>query len=172
MFSNLGMGEIAALVVIGLVVLGPERLPGAVSWVMGALRQVRDYATGAQQHLKDEMGDDFEQLREPLQKLAELRGMTPAAIVTKHLLDGDDTLIQDVRKQVTDTRDVFTSTARAVTGTAPTPDLPSTPGAPGPAPSPVAAAAEPVSLQKAPTMPRPLRPLAAGELPPFDPDAT
>ena len=35
------------LVVVGLVILGPERLPGAVNWFFTSLRQVRDYATGA-----------------------------------------------------------------------------------------------------------------------------
>ena len=162
MFSNLGMGEIVALVVVGLVILGPERLPGAMSWTMNALKQVRDYATGAQQQLKKEMGDDFDQLREPLQKLAELRGMTPTAIVAKHLLDGDDSLIRDLRQQITDTQNAVTSTTRAVIGQP----------APPPATEPAPSGSEPPSLQKAPTMPRTQLPLSSGERPPFDPDAT
>jgi sec-independent protein translocase protein TatB len=171
-FSNLGFGEIAVLVVVGLVILGPERLPGALSWAMNALRQVRDYATGAQQQLRAEMGDDFEQLREPLQKLQELRGMSPTAIVTKHLFDGDDSLISDVRRQLEDTRDTFTSTARAVTSPPGRPTVP----APG-IEAPQTPAAQPdhsaqPSLQKAPTMPRRQAPLQPGQRAPFDPDAT
>ena len=30
MFANIGWGEMLLLVVVGLVVLGPERLPGAI----------------------------------------------------------------------------------------------------------------------------------------------
>ncbi|GAB88422.1 Sec-independent protein translocase protein TatB [Gordonia rhizosphera] len=92
MFSSIGWGEIAVLLAAGLIILGPDRLPGAVSWTMKSLRQVRDYATGATDQLKDELGPDFDELRKPLAELNELRGMTPRAMVTKHLLDGDDSL--------------------------------------------------------------------------------
>ncbi len=47
MFANLGWGEMLLLVVVGLVVLGPERLPGAIRWTTGAIRQARDYLSGA-----------------------------------------------------------------------------------------------------------------------------
>ena len=82
----------AILVVVALVVLGPERLPGAMSWVAKSLKQARDYATGAQNQLKDELGPEFEDFKKPLSELRELRGMTPRGIITKHLLDGDDSL--------------------------------------------------------------------------------
>ncbi|KSU56848.1 MULTISPECIES: Sec-independent protein translocase protein TatB [unclassified Gordonia (in: high G+C Gram-positive bacteria)] len=94
MFSSIGWGEIAILVVAALVILGPERLPGAVSWTMQSAKKVRDYATGASNQLKDELGPEFDDLRKPLADLNELRGMTPRSIVTKHLLDGDDSLFR------------------------------------------------------------------------------
>ena len=82
----------AILVVVALVVLGPERLPGAMSWVAKSLKQARDYATGAQNQLKDELGPEFEDFKKPLSELRELRGMTPRGIITKHLLDGDESI--------------------------------------------------------------------------------
>lgn len=94
MFSSIGWGEIAILMVAALVILGPERLPGAVSWTMQSIRKVRDYATGATNQLKEELGPEFEDLRKPLADLNELRGMTPRTLVTKHLLDGDDSLFR------------------------------------------------------------------------------
>ncbi|MCX6468560.1 MAG: Sec-independent protein translocase protein TatB [Corynebacteriales bacterium] len=90
MFSSVGWGELLVLLVAGLVILGPERLPGAVSWTMKSLRQVREYAAGATNQLKDDLGPDFEDFRKPLAELNELRGMTPRSLITKHLLDGDD----------------------------------------------------------------------------------
>lgn len=78
------------LVVIGLVVLGPERLPGAIRWTSGALRQARDYLSGATRELREELGPEFDDLRQPINELQKLRGMTPRAALTKHLLDGDD----------------------------------------------------------------------------------
>jgi len=90
MFANVGWGEMILLVVVGLVVLGPERLPGAIRWTTGAIRQARDYLSGATSQLREELGPEFEDLRQPLSELQKLRGMTPRAALTKHLLDGDD----------------------------------------------------------------------------------
>lgn len=92
MFSNVGWGEMLVLVVVGLVILGPERLPGAIRWTATTLRQTRDYLSGMTSQLREEMGPEFNDLREPLSELQKLRGMTPRAALTKHLLDGDDSL--------------------------------------------------------------------------------
>jgi sec-independent protein translocase protein TatB len=90
MFANIGWGEMLLLVVVGLVVLGPERLPGAIRWTSGAVRQARDYLSGATSALREDLGPEFEDLKQPLGELQKLRGMTPRAALTKHLLDGDD----------------------------------------------------------------------------------
>ncbi len=92
MFANVGWGEMLLLVVAGLVILGPERLPGAIRWTSGALRQARDYVNGATKQLREDFGPEFDDLREPLSELQKLRGMTPRAALTKHLLDGDDSI--------------------------------------------------------------------------------
>ncbi|WP_370333248.1 Sec-independent protein translocase protein TatB [Mycolicibacterium hippocampi] len=92
MFANVGWGEMLLLVIAGLVILGPERLPGAIRWTSGALRQARDYVSGATSQLREDLGPEFEDLREPLSELQRLRGMTPRAALTKHLLDGDDSI--------------------------------------------------------------------------------
>lgn len=92
MFANIGWGEMLVLVIAGLVILGPERLPGAIRWTSDALRKARDYVSGATSQLRDDLGPEFEDLREPLAELQKLRGMTPRAALTKHLLDGDDSV--------------------------------------------------------------------------------
>jgi sec-independent protein translocase protein TatB len=92
MFANIGWGEMLVLVVVGLVVLGPERLPGAIRWASSALRQARDYLSGVTSQLRDDMGPEFDDLRGQLGELQKLRGMTPRAALTKHLLDGDDSI--------------------------------------------------------------------------------
>ena len=93
MFANLGWGEMLLLVVVGLVVLGPERLPGAIRWSIGAVRQARDYLSGATSQLREELGPEFDEIRKPISELQKLRGMTPRSALTKHLLDGDDSWI-------------------------------------------------------------------------------
>ncbi len=93
MFANVGWGEMLILVIAGLVILGPERLPGAIRWTSTALRQARDYISGATNQLREDLGPEFDDLREPLGELNKLRGMSPRAALTKHLLDGDDSIL-------------------------------------------------------------------------------
>ena len=90
MFANVGWGEMLLLVIVGLVVLGPERLPGAIQWTATTVGKVREYLSGATRELREELGPEFEDLRQPLSEIQKLRGMTPRAAITKHLLDGDD----------------------------------------------------------------------------------
>ncbi|MCW2685200.1 MAG: twin arginine-targeting protein translocase TatB [Mycobacterium sp.] len=100
MFANVGWGEMLVLVIAGLVILGPERLPGAIRWTSNALRQARDYVSGATSQLREDLGPEFEDLREPLSDLQKLRGMTPRSALTKHLLDGDDSIFTAFDKPV------------------------------------------------------------------------
>ncbi|MFD7652546.1 sec-independent translocase [Actinosynnema sp. NPDC059797] len=89
MFDSIGWVEILVIVVAGLFILGPERLPSAAAWVGRTIRQVREYATGARDQLKQEMGPEFEQLRKPLEDLRELRNFDPKRAITKHLWDDE-----------------------------------------------------------------------------------
>ncbi|MBL1076107.1 Sec-independent protein translocase subunit TatB [Nocardia sp. 2] len=93
MFSSISWGEMLILLVAALVILGPERLPGAIKWTGQTLRQVRDYATGATAQLKQDLGPEFDEIRKPLEQLNELRSMNPKSMVTKHLFDGDDSFL-------------------------------------------------------------------------------
>ena len=92
MFGNLSWEHILVLVVVGLVILGPERLPGAIRWTSTSLRQARDYLSGVTSQLREDIGPEFDDIRGQLSELQKLRGMTPRAALTKHLFDGDDSL--------------------------------------------------------------------------------
>ncbi|WP_020668053.1 Sec-independent protein translocase protein TatB [Amycolatopsis nigrescens] len=89
MFESVGWGEILVLIVAGLFILGPERLPEAAAWVGKSMRKVREFATGARQQLREEMGPEFDELRKPLEDLRGLRNFDPKRVVTQHLFDGD-----------------------------------------------------------------------------------
>lgn len=91
MFDSIGWAEILIIVVAGLFILGPERLPSAAAWLGRNTRKVREYATGAREQLRSEMGDDFDELRKPLQDLQQLRNFDPRRAVTKHLFEDIDT---------------------------------------------------------------------------------
>lgn len=137
MFANVGWGEMVVLVILGLVILGPERLPGAIRWCVGALRQARDYVSASTKNLREELGPEFDDLRVPLGELQKLRGMTPRGALTKHLLDGDDSIFTGKFEKPIDAPtppegqgDGEQSEASAPAGTAP--EKPQSPGGPTP----------------------------------------
>jgi sec-independent protein translocase protein TatB len=88
-FESVGWGEIFVLVVAGLFILGPERLPSAAAWMGRTMRQVREYATGARDQLRRELGPEFEELRKPLEDLRGLRDFNPRTAVRRTLFDDD-----------------------------------------------------------------------------------
>ena len=79
MFESVGWGEILVLIVAGLFILGPERLPEAAAWLGRTIRQVKEYATGAREQLRNELGPEFDELRKPLDELRGLRSFNPRA---------------------------------------------------------------------------------------------
>jgi sec-independent protein translocase protein TatB len=88
-FDSIGWAEILVLGIAGLFILGPERLPSAAAWLGRNIRKVREFATGARDQLRSEMGPDFDELRKPLQDLQQLRNFDPKRAVARHLFDDD-----------------------------------------------------------------------------------
>jgi sec-independent protein translocase protein TatB len=138
-FDSVGWGEILVLVVAGLFILGPERLPSAAAWVGRTVRQVREYATGAREQLSRELGPEFDELRKPLEDLRGLRDFSPRNAVRRTFWD-----------------DVPAGHK---------PNVPEKPN--GYAPPPNGS-----SARQLPAPATPPAPLAPGERPPIDPDAT
>ena len=85
---NIGPLELLVLAVVGMVVLGPERLPGIVRDATRMLRQLRDMATGARDQLKNELGPEFSDV--DLQALRDLRSLNPRTAIQRAILGGDE----------------------------------------------------------------------------------
>jgi len=69
---DIGLGEILILVVLGLLVFGPERLPRAAADAARTLRNVRAMASNARKDLADSAGVDFSGAQETLRDLQDL----------------------------------------------------------------------------------------------------
>lgn len=92
MFESVGWAEVLVLVVAGLFILGPERLPSAAAWMGKSVRQVKEYATGAREQLRSELGPEFDELRKPLEDLRGVRNFNARSAITNHLFDGENPL--------------------------------------------------------------------------------
>jgi sec-independent protein translocase protein TatB len=79
---GLGWPEILALVVIALLVFGPEKLPQAASQAGRTLRQLRQMANNAKSDLQSNLGPEFSNF--------DPADLNPKAFVRKHLMDEFD----------------------------------------------------------------------------------
>lgn len=153
MFDSVGWGEIMVLIVAGLFILGPERLPSAAAWLGRSIRQVREYATGAREQLRGELGPEFDELRKPFEELRDLRNFNPRTAATRALFDDDP--------------------AEKPNGFAPAPNgATTTPPVQDPTGRPSLTKANGSSPQPHPATGPVGETLARNERPPIDPDAT
>lgn len=81
-FGSLGSGEILLLLLVGLILFGPERLPVIARDAAKVLRQLRRLATEARDEITSELGPDADGL--------DLRSMNPKTFVHQHLFGDDD----------------------------------------------------------------------------------
>jgi sec-independent protein translocase protein TatB len=79
---GLGWFEVVALVVIALLVFGPEKLPQAASQAGRTLRNLRRMANTAKADLQQGLGPEFSNF--------DPADLNPRNFVKKHLLDDDD----------------------------------------------------------------------------------
>ncbi|WP_322753914.1 Sec-independent protein translocase protein TatB [Frankia sp. Cas3] len=85
MFNGVGWGEVAVLLLIGLFVFGPERLPNAARDAGRMLRQFRQMAAGMREELRSELGPEIADL--------DLSTLHPTTFVRKHLFEDEDPLL-------------------------------------------------------------------------------
>lgn len=115
MFTDVGWGEILVILVVGLIVIGPERLPRVIQDVRAALLAARTAINNAKKDLNNEFGADFDEFRKPVAEIASLTRMGPRAALTKTLLDGDDSIFDafDPKKVMAEDTAGETERARA-----------------------------------------------------------
>lgn len=79
---DVGVGELAVLGVLALVIFGPERLPGMAAQAGRALRQLRHMASDATRDLRDGLGPEYADF--------DPRDLNPRQFVRRHLFEDDD----------------------------------------------------------------------------------
>jgi sec-independent protein translocase protein TatB len=79
----MGVPEIGLILVVALLVFGPEKLPELAKQAGGFVRTIRRMADNAKNDLGREIGQDLSDLS--------LRDLDPREIVRRNLLDDDTT---------------------------------------------------------------------------------
>ena len=82
MFGSLGWLEIVTLLVVALLVFGPDKLPGVARDAAQMLRQLRSMAKDARGQIKSELGPEFSDF--------DLDSLNPRTFVRKNLFEDPD----------------------------------------------------------------------------------
>ncbi|MFC5908457.1 sec-independent translocase [Streptacidiphilus monticola] len=83
MFFDIGPLEMVALVVLAVLIFGPDKLPKLVADVMGFIRKVREFSDSAKEDIRKELGPEYQDF--------EFQDLHPKNFVRKQLSKhGDD----------------------------------------------------------------------------------
>jgi sec-independent protein translocase protein TatB len=83
---GIGLPELLVIMIVGVVVFGPDRLPEFARQAGRFVRQLRNLAQSAQTQLREELGPEYADLR--------LADLDPRQAIRKHILEAmeDDDL--------------------------------------------------------------------------------
>jgi sec-independent protein translocase protein TatB len=98
---GVGMGEFLGLVVLGLFLVGPDKLPNAAKDFARFLHKVRNFTSYASRELKQNLGPGFEDL--------DVSYLTPKNLAKKVLgnaMDDVKPVAQEVKRQSKEIKDV------------------------------------------------------------------
>jgi sec-independent protein translocase protein TatB len=105
MLGQFGWGEMLLLVVVGLFVFGPERLPTIARDAARTIRHFRDSARSMRDDLSAELGPELAEL--------DLKSLNPRTFVEKHLLGEDDDEVAPPASPVSMSKDDRTAATAA-----------------------------------------------------------
>ena len=95
------MGEFLGLIVLGLFLVGPDKLPNAAKDFARFLHKVRNFTSYASRELKENLGPGFEDL--------DVSDLTPKNLAKKvigNAMDDVKPIINDVKRQSKEIKDV------------------------------------------------------------------
>ncbi|MFD3733459.1 sec-independent translocase [Streptomyces sp. NPDC058632] len=149
MFNDIGPLELVTLVILAVLVFGPDKLPKVIQDVTRTIRKIRDFSDSAKQDIREELGPEFKDF--------EFEDLNPKTFIRKHL-DNDELGLKEIRSGF-DLKKDMTEVADAVHGRDPE-------SSPASTSSSASAAGGRLDMTKKPEK------AAADDRPPFDADAT
>ncbi|MER6672554.1 sec-independent translocase [Streptomyces sp. NPDC000983] len=106
MFNDIGPLELVTLIVLAVLVFGPDKLPKVIQDVMRTVRKIREFSESAKQDIRQELGPEFKDF--------EFEDLNPKTFIRKQL-DNDELGIKELRNGF-DLKKEMTEVADAVHG--------------------------------------------------------
>ncbi|MEU3978574.1 sec-independent translocase [Streptomyces sp. NPDC026672] len=88
MFNDIGPLELVTLVVLAVLVFGPDKLPKVIQDVMRTVRKIREFSENAKQDIRQELGPEFKDF--------EFEDLNPRTFIRKQM-DGDELGLKELR---------------------------------------------------------------------------
>ena len=88
MFNDIGPLELVTLVVLAVLVFGPDKLPKFIQDVTRTIRKIREFSESAKQDIRSELGPEFKDF--------EFEDLNPKTFIRKHL-DSDELGLKEIR---------------------------------------------------------------------------
>ncbi|MEU9373967.1 sec-independent translocase [Streptomyces sp. NPDC048255] len=105
MFNDIGALELVTIVVLAILIFGPEKLPKVIQDVTGVIRKIRAFSDSAKQDIRSELGPEFKDF--------EFEDLNPKTFIRKQLSENEDLKeirsSFDLRKELNDVTDAVNS---------------------------------------------------------------
>ncbi|RMB87556.1 sec-independent translocase [Streptomyces shenzhenensis] len=88
MFNDIGPLELVTIIVLAVLVFGPDKLPKVIQDVMRTVRKIREFSESAKQDIRDELGPEFKDF--------EFEDLNPKTFIRKQL-DNDELGLKEIR---------------------------------------------------------------------------
>ncbi|MEW1864888.1 sec-independent translocase [Streptomyces sp. NBC_00669] len=109
MFFDIGPLELVAIVVLAVLVFGPDKLPKLIQDAMAFIRKVREFSDSAKEDIRRELGPEFKDF--------EFEDLNPKTFIRKNLINSENDEYGlgelkdlgkslDLRKDLTDVTDL------------------------------------------------------------------
>lgn len=103
---DVGLPEIIMLVVLGVVMFGPEKIPPMARKAAKVIHFLRGIANDAQTQLRNELGPEYADL--------DIRDLNPKTFISKHLLGDMQEDLDDIKQDLTSIRDDLAAEGKSV----------------------------------------------------------
>ncbi|WP_328300651.1 sec-independent translocase [Streptomyces sp. NBC_00435] len=105
MFNDIGALELVTIVVLAILIFGPDKLPKVIQDVTGVIRKIRAFSDSAKQDIRSELGPEFKDF--------EFEDLNPKTFIRKQLTENEDLKeirsSFDLRKELNDVTDAVNS---------------------------------------------------------------